>query len=239
MRQALLLDRPAGLPYHALVAVGLLVAGAGCTGGLKSIAPANLLPASADTIEVWAAEFQPRVPLKYELRWRFENNQGSSGGRATVRYTPPDTLRFDYRGPFGKSGSAVIVGSQSLWAEPEGDFQSLVPVAPILWAALGIVVPPAEVATTLGREDARWRAWRYVEGEEAIDFIYQRGTAPRLQAELHRGEQVEGVVAVELAPSTRRPDRAVMRFPGGSKLTLTVQSLDSVAVFAPGTWQRS
>ncbi len=240
MRQALLLDRLGGLPYHALVAVGLVAAGAGCVRGLKSIAPANLLPTSADTVSMWAAEFQPRVPLQYELRWRFENNQGSSAGRAAVRYAPPDTLRFDYRGPFGKSGSAVIVANDPLWADPEGDFQGLVPVAPILWAALGIVVPPGGGATTAGRQEARWRAWRYVNGEEAIDFIYQRGSTPRLQAEVRHSERVAGVVVVELAPDAPRPTRAVMRFPGGgSRLTFTVQALDSVAAFPPDTWNRS
>jgi len=240
MRQAVLLDRLGGLPYHALVAAGLVAAGAGCIRGLKSIAPADLLPTAADTVSMWAAEFQPRAPLQYELRWRFENNQGTSAGRAAVRYAPPDTLRFDYRGPFGKSGSAVIVGNNPIWAAPEGDFQDLVPVAPILWAALGIVIPPGDGATTAGRDEPRWRAWRYVNGEEAIDFIYQRGPAPRLQAEVRHGERVAGVVALELAPEALRPTRAVMRFPaGGSRLTFTVLALDSVAAFPPETWRRS
>jgi hypothetical protein len=156
-----------------------------------------------------------------------------------VRYAPPDTLRFDYRGPFGRSGSAVIVRAEPVWAEPPGDFESLVPVAPILWAALGIVMPPGESATLLGRDEPRWRAWRYVQGEEAIDFVYQRGPAPQLAAEVRRGERVAGVVEVELASPGPRPTRAVMRFSGGSSLTFTVQALDSVAPYPPDTWQRS
>jgi hypothetical protein len=240
MPQALPLDQAGGFPYHALLALGLAAAGAGCVPGLKSIAPVNLVPTPLDTVGTWATEFRPRVPLKYELRWRFENNQGTSGGRAAVRFAPPDTLRFDYRGPFGRSGSAVIVGGEALWSEPEADFRSLVPVAPILWAALGIAVPASSGAAVLGLDEARRRAWRYVEGEEALDFIYEREPAPRLLAELRHGTRIEGVVAVDLVGSTRRPARAVMRFPeSGSKLTFTVQALDSVAAFPPDTWQRS
>jgi hypothetical protein len=239
MRQALRLDRLDGLPYHALGVGGLVAALMGCAHSLRSIAPVDLLPASPDTIGAWSADFRPLVPLKYQLRWRFENSLGASAGRAVVRYAPPDTLRFDFRAPLGRSGSAVIVRGEPVWAEPAGDFEDLVPVAPILWAALGIVMTPADSATLMGRDEPGWRAWRYVQGEEAIDFIYQRGPSPRLQAEVRHGERVAGVVAVDLAPTNPWPTRAVMRFAGGGSLTFTVQARDSVAAFPPDTWQRS
>jgi hypothetical protein len=240
MRQALLLDRRSGFPYHGLVVVAALAAGSGCVPGLTSIAPANLVPIAPDSVSQWARAFQPAVALKYELRWRFENFQGASAGRAAVRFAPPDTLRFDYRGPFGRSGSAVIVGDSALWAEPEGDFRSLVPVAPMLWAALGIAVPAAEGASLLGREDDGRRAWRYVEADEAIDFIYEREPVPRLLSELRRGGRIAGIVTVDLAGATRQPKQAVMQFPTGrATLTFTVQGVDTVAAFSPDTWQRS
>jgi hypothetical protein len=239
MRQVLLLDRLGGLPYHALGTVGLMAGLAGCAHGLKSIAPVDLLPASPDTISAWSAAFRPAVSLKYDLRWRFTTNQGTSAGRAAVRYAPPDTLRFDYRGPFGKAGSAVIVRGEPVWADPEGDFESLVPVAPILWAALGIVMPPGDSSTLLGRDEPQWRAWRYVQGEEALDFIFQREPSVRLVAEVRRGGRVAAVAQAELARPSLRPTRAVMRFSSGGSLTFTVQALDSVAAFPPDTWQRS
>lgn len=240
MRQALLLDRRGGFPYHALGMVAALAVGTGCVPSLRSIAPTNLAPVARDTVSRWAGVFQPAVPLRYDLRWRFENFQGASAGRAAVRFAPPDTLRFDYRGPFGRSGSAVIVGDSALWAEPAGDFRSLVPVAPIFWAALGIAVPARQGATLLGLDDGGRRAWRYVEADEAIDFIFERKPVPRLLAELRRAGRVEGIVTVDLAEATRQPTRAVMRFPTGrATLTFTVQAIDTVAAFPPDTWQRS
>jgi hypothetical protein len=237
MRQPFSLDPPRRGSYYALIVLGVL-SGA-CVPPLKSIAPTDLRPVAPDTVARWTAEFQPAVRLAYELRWRFENQNGRAGGRATVRFAPPDTLRFDYRGPFGKSGSALLVGQEAQWAEPEGDFRNLIPVAPILWAALGIAVPASGGSELLGSASPTRRAWRYVDGDEAIDFIYQWAPEPRLLAELRRADEIVGVADVTLAARSRTPAEAVMRFPGDrSRFSFTVQGVDTVASFPPDTWRR-
>ena len=71
-----------------------------------------------------------------------------------VRIAPPDTLRFDYRGPFGRSGAAVIVADSALWVVPQRDARELLPAAPVFWAALGIPQPPPRDARLSGREAA-------------------------------------------------------------------------------------
>lgn len=211
---------------------------AGCA-GLQSIAPANLAPLPPDSVATWVAELQPRVPLHYDLRWRFENQNGRTAGRAAVRFAPPDTLRFDYRGPFGKSGSAVIVGRDAVWAEPEDDFRSLIPVAPLLWASLGIAVPVPEGVEVLGRDDPARRAWRYADGDEETDFIYERGPVPRLLAELRRDGRIVGVAHVALTAAAGPAASADLRFPHvRSRFSFTVRSTDTVAAFAADTWRR-
>ncbi len=236
MWQGVVLDRPRWRSYYPLIVAALV--GVGCTPRLTSIAPVDLVPLPADSAAGWAREFRPAVPLHYELRWRFENRQGRSAGRAAVRYAPPDTVRFDYRGPFGRSGSAVVVGGEAVWAEPEGDFRSLIPVAPVFWAALGIPLPPPVGASALGRDGPLRRAWRYVDGNEAIDFIYLREQS-RLLAELRRDDRIAGVADVELAAASRAPVGAVMRFPGdGSRLSFSVTSIDTVGSHPPETWRK-
>ncbi|MDH3495791.1 MAG: hypothetical protein OER21_03450 [Gemmatimonadota bacterium] len=231
-----MLDRSRWRSYYPLVVAALV--GAGCTPRLTSIAPVDLVPIPADSAAGWARAFRPAAPLQYELRWRFENRQGRSAGRATVRYAPPDTVRFDYRGPFGRSGSAVVVGGEAVWAEPEGDFRSLIPVAPVFWAALGVTLPPPAEAMVYGRDGPRRRAWRYVDGNEAIDFIHLREQS-RFLAELRRDDRIAGVADVELAAASRAPVGAVMRFPAdGSRLSFTVTSIDTVASHPPETWIR-
>lgn len=231
------LDRPRAGAYAVAGAAALL---AGCVGKIRSIAPENLAPMAADTAAVWAAAFQPPVPLQFDLRWSFENRDGKAAGRATARFTPPDTLRFDYRGPFGRSGSALIVGDAAVWSEPEGDVQSLVPVAPVLWAALGIVMAPREGSMFLGADTGDRQAWRQVWDDRALDYIVVRESPPRFLAELREGLRILGVAEVDLAgPVPAHPTAAVMRFPDQrSTFTLTVRQVDSVATYPADTWKR-
>jgi hypothetical protein len=211
----------------------------GCATGLRSIAPAGLQPVEADSVRAWAAEFRPAVGLEYELRWRFENDDGRAAGRAVARYAPPDTLRFDYRGPFGRSGSVLVIGNEPVWMEPEGDAKSLIPVAPVLWAALGIVRLPRDGDSLLGDASAERRAWRYLAADEVLDFIRVPAPGGRLLAEMRRADQIVSVVDVELAGATPVPLAAVMRFQRPrSTFSLTIRQVDTVAAFPPETWHR-
>jgi hypothetical protein len=235
------------LPYRPdriLRTTGAAVAAAavavGCARRLRSIAPEDLTPVSAEAVAGWTSPFQPAVPLQFDLRWRFENREGTAAGRAVARYAPPDTLRFDYRGPFGRSGSALVVGNEAVWSEPEGDLDNLIPVAPVLWAALGIVAAPEKGSQLSGSETVERRAWRYADADRAVDYIRVLRPRSRLLVELRELDRILGVVTVELndsAPST--PVAAVMQFPSQrSKFTLTVRQVDSVAPFPSETWQR-
>lgn len=238
MRQALQLDRLSRSLYYGLIALGL-GAWLGCTGP-RSIAPSGLAPVPADSARAWAAPLTPTRSLRYRLRWRFVNQKGSSGGRAAVRIAPPDTLRFDYRGPFGKSGSAVVIGDSLLWAEPAEDVDRLVGAAPLFWAALGVPVQPSGPEhQVLGRRWSSHVAWRYVDGEEELDFIYTPRGGGRLQAELRRGGRIIGGTDVRFAPDGT-PTTATMRFPrDASRFSFTVEATDTVAAFDPDTWHRS
>src|SRR5260221_8100106 len=82
------------------VAAILTVAGlAACQHGLRSIALAGLAPLPRSTVAEWVSRYAPRNPVRYELRWRFQNDRGAAGGRAAVRIVPPDSLRLDFPGP--------------------------------------------------------------------------------------------------------------------------------------------
>ena len=227
-------------PRTGARAAGAALLLVGCVGGIRSIAPENLAPLAADTAAAWASVFEPAGPLQFDLRWQFENRDGRASGRATARFAPPDTLRFDYRGPFGRSGSALIVGDAAVWSEPEGNMDDLVPVAPVLWASLGIMLAPDEGTAFLGSDTGDRRAWRQVEGERALDYIVTRDTPPRLLAEMRDGTRILGVAEVELAgPAPTHPTAAVMRFPTQrSTFTLTVRQVDTVAAFPADTWKR-
>lgn len=239
MGQAIPVDRRGRRSYYPLVALGA-VSVAACAGRLRSIAPEHLVPMEPDVAARWSREVAPDRPLRIDIRWRFLNQQGSSAGRAVVRFAPPDTLRFDYRGPFGKSGSAVVVGARAVWARPEDDFRRLIPAAPLFWAALGIPGAPPAGAVVLGADDLRRRAWRYVSGPDEIDYILVRGPRPQLLAEWRTAGRIEGVSSLDLDPKTGRGVQAQMRFPHDAALfSFTVEAIDTVAAFEPETWTPS
>ena len=238
MPQAVPLDRLKRVLYYALALAGL-VAVVGCTGRLRSIAPSGLTPLAADTVRSWADALRPGRHVRYDLRWRYTTQQGSSAGRAAVRLAPPDTLRFDYRGPFGKAGSALIVGHYVVWAQPENEAESLVPTAPLFWAALGSPLPPPDRAQLLGRASERELAWRYVTGPEVIDFILREETPRLFLAELRRDDRIIGATRATLMAGTSHPSEATIAFPGEAAVfTFTVEAIDTLATFGFETWKR-
>ncbi len=232
-----MLDRPKARSYYAACAalLGTLTA---CAPRPASIAPAGLAPVSPETVATWLAAYTPGTPRRYDLRWRFLTPKGSTAGRAAVRVKAPDSLRFDYRGPFGRSGAAVLVGDSAVWAEPEKDARDLIPMAPLFWAALGLPLAPPRDAEQFGRQNGVGRAWRYVVRGDTLDFV-EVGNGPlRLLTEVRR-DRILATTDTRFRPGTRVPLEGQMRFPvEGTLFTFTVEAIDSTSAFDPGIWRR-
>ena len=123
--QRFALDRWTRATYY-LVAVTV---GSACSGGPAPLVPEPLPPMERAQVAQWVDRFQPTRALRYDLRWLYVTQQGQSRGRAAVHFVPPDSARFDYRGPFGRSGAAVVIGDSVLWAQPGDDVGALVEAA--------------------------------------------------------------------------------------------------------------
>jgi hypothetical protein len=236
MKQRLVLDWCKRAPYYRL-AIGMSMALVACRPGIRSIAPAGLEAVLRDSVDAWLTPYRPAGALRYDLKWRFVNQKGSTAGRAAVRVAPPDTMRFDYRGPFGRSGAAVIVGDSVLWAVPEKDTRDLLPAAPLFWAALGLPQPPPAGAALFGRTDRAEHAWRYATLRDTMDFV-EAGPGPeRLLMEVRRRSRIVASLQLTLQPGTHVPRETRMRFPeDGSALIFTVEGITHVAPFEPSTW---
>ena len=210
----------------------------GCTPRLSSLAPQGFVPAERDLVVGWVAEMTPSRPRLYQIRpWRFQNQQGSAAGRASVRIVPPDSLRFDYRGPFGKSGNAVLVGDSALWMTSE-DFEGLVTYAPLFWTALGMPPVPPDTAALFSLIGDDFRAWRYVLAQDTLDFVLRGSPAVSLLGEIRRQGQVLAQATVELDTITGLVTRSKIDFYNISRFEFTVQSVDTLASFDPTVWQR-
>lgn len=238
MTQQLVLDLRKPITYYGVAVVGAW-ATAGCAPALRSIAPSGLEPLAGAAIESWLAPYRITGPVRYDLKWRFINQKGSTAGRAAVRIAPPDTLRFDYRGPFGRSGAALIVGDSALWAVPERETRDLIPAAPLFWVALGAPRGPPSRARVFGRERESLHAWRYVAEADTMEFVEVGPGVERLLTEVRREGRIVASLETRFRPGTRVPSETRMRFPqDGSALIFTVEGFQSVAAFDPSTWRR-
>ncbi len=236
-RQRFALDPWARQTYYVTL-LWATSAGWACARGPASIAPRGLEAAEFEVVRDWLSNYLPESPRRYELRWRFHTPKGSTAGRAAVRVSPPDSLRFDYRGPFGRSGAAVVVGDSALWAEPEEETGELVPIAPLFWAALGLPPEPPPRAQVFAREGPSGRAWRYVLDGDTLDFVEVGQVPERLLSQLRRG-RILATATVRFRPQSRLPIEGEMSFPPERALfRFTVETIESVASFDPSIWRR-
>lgn len=236
MAQRLALDRALWGPYY-LVVVCLGGSLAACARGVGPIAPAQMPALAHDAASGWVGALVPTRALRYDVRWAVETQQGQVRGRAAARVHPPDSLRFDYRAPFGRSGAAVVIGDSLHWAEPEE--RNPVPPAPLFWAALGIPLHPPADAVVVGREIPGERAWRYALGADTLTYVATTGSRTELKALFRRADEVVGTVTTTLDSATRLPIEATVLFPrSGAFFLLTVQEIDSLTAVDPEIWDR-
>ena len=200
-----MLDRVGRRPYYHFQYLGWLAVLIGCHGAPKSIAPEGLAPIDRGTVQEWLDQYTLAARRRYDLRWKFINDRGASGGRASVRLVPPDSMRFDYRGPFGRSGAAVLVGDSALWARPATDLQLVVMTAPLFWAAIGLPHLPPDHQSLAGVATDRHRAWRYAVERDTFDFVEVSGSPVRLLTEMRRSGKIVVTTETSLDPTTRQP----------------------------------
>jgi hypothetical protein len=236
MHQRFALDR-AGRPTYYLVALGVLGTQWACGVKVEELAPSGLPPVSRAQVSEWVSSFIPTVALRYDLRWTFQTQQGSVRGRAAVQFVPPDSVRFDYRAPFGQSGAAVIVGDDIIWSRPEEDVDRLIQTAPLFWAALGFPRYPAPAASVTGTAEGNQYRWRYALLGDTLTYAALRQPGGSLQVDMRHMADVLGTVEVAFADSTLQPASARMLFPGSASLVIfTVEAIDTLGSVDSSIW---
>ena len=237
MLQWLALDRVSRGPYYAgAVATALVLLACGVR--VEPLAPEALPAMSREQAAQWAEPFQPVGARLYDLRWTYQTQQGTTRGRAALRFVPPDSVRFDYRAPFGRSGAAVIVGDEILWSRPEEAVDRLIQIAPLFWAAMGIPLDPPAEASVLGAQVADVRTWQYAIRGDTL--TYQASTTlpgASLRAEMRTGRDVLGTADVVFADSVLTPVSATMLFPSSaSAVFFTVNGIETLDETDPDIW---
>ena len=236
MQQWFALDRPDRFVYY-LGALGLVGLSA-CGVKVATVAPADLPPLSPADVADLVALFVPTEKLRYDLRWTYQTQQGTARGRAAVHFVPPDSVRFDYQAPFGRSGAAVIVGDDIVWSKPEEDVERLIQVAPVFWAALGIPRDAPEGAALTGRVEGDLHQWRYALAGDTLTYAVQRRPGGTFAADLRQFADVVATVSVAYADSLMWPATAQMIFPGSaSTVIFSVEAIDTLTTVDESTWR--
>jgi hypothetical protein len=198
----------------------------------------SLAPADRTQALAWVARTVPAHGTAIRFRFQFQDRRRHWGGRGTARVAPPDSLRFDYVGPLGLgAGAAVVVGDSTVWADPAENFRSLVPGIPMLWAALGIVRPPASDARVESGGVAPRTIWRFVHAGDTLDYVGIDGAPRILEVEWRRQGKVLARSRTEF-DGRALPAKARVDFPEApARFELTVVSVDTAAAFAPALWR--
>jgi hypothetical protein len=231
---------------RSLSYIGACTLLAACPRAPVPLVPMPLQPAHRDAAVQWAQTTLPRTPTLVRFRWRYQDERVKYAGRGSARIAPPDSMRFDYAGPLNLgSGAAVVIGDSVAWADPEKDFRSLVPAIPMLWAALGMVRPPAEAATVFGTElvdsltQRRRVVWRFAQVEDTLDYVVTDSAGKRslLEAEWRRRGKLVARSRSTL-DSLQRPASARVDFPEApARFELTVGVVDTAAVIPSNLWR--
>lgn len=198
--------------------------------------PTGLAPVSADQVQSWAEESALDSGRMVRIRWSFLEEGATAKGRGTAWLIPPDSLRFDFRGPLGSgAGAAVVVGDREQWSEPEEEFRKLVPSFPLLWAILGSARPPIAGAELAGLDDGRLVAWRTVSGADTVEYVWVRSPVNELVADVrgasgrigrvHTRFDAEGNLLSSRLDVPSRPARLDLQFYGHGRITAIPDSL--------------
>ncbi|HEX9727029.1 MAG TPA: hypothetical protein VGA37_00825 [Gemmatimonadales bacterium] len=128
----------------------------------------ELMRIAPEEVATRLAHQMPTVAITRRVRWTYHSARGSTSGRGTVTITPPDTLRFDFRAPFGRRGGLGAVGDRLLWSDPDSLGERLVDRVPLLWAALGI--PRTGGDSALYKREPTREVFRFVKGDTTLTY---------------------------------------------------------------------
>ncbi len=231
MLQRVLFDRRIARLY-------VVAALAACTPRTPTaLIPPEVGPATAGQVAEWVRSTQPTGYLMQRFKWQLRDERGAAGGRGTLRFAAPDSVRLDVAGPFGAGrAAAVVVGDSARWTEPQDAIARLVPSYPLMWAMFGTAREPAPSDQLRGIQTPTSAAWQYVSGGDTTSYARIAGAPGHLLTEVRHGRTLVGRVDATLGPDGR-PVSARLTVPSvPAQLDLTFSASTTPPVFAHDLW---
>jgi hypothetical protein len=223
---------------HAVVA-GLAIATlAACAPGRGGVAGAPVAEPEAAAAELLAAT-RPDAPLQVTFSWTLDESGSRLRGRGVARLVAPERIRLDLFGPRGETYlAAALVGEEFHFPAGTQTGQIALPSPALLWAAVGVVRPPADArqrdaTTSRDQLTVRYDAGNgetieYVASTEPMRLLRAGRSAPGAQREtLNLSYGGDGTLS-----STRYRNVSAYR-----ELVLAIEAMNEVSSFPPSIWR--
>lgn len=226
-----------------LTFAGLL---AGCATGTLAPPGGEPIPDMEGFARVVTAATVPAGPQQVNFDWSLDEQGSRVNGRGVVRVEAPARIRLDLFGARGETYlMAALVGEQYR-LPPSATGAVSLPSPSLLWAALGVLRPPADAALASARREEGDIELRYItEAEETFVYsVSERGDPEAGGATEYRLLRLEraggqGVVeTITLDWDESEPTRTRYRdWSAYRDLTLQIQEVRQVDSFPGDIWR--
>jgi hypothetical protein len=228
--------------FAALTACAAATARAGTPP--PSPAPSTVAPVAADAAatadpDSIAAALRratlPRSPKQVTFGWALDEAGSRFNGRGVARYDAPDRFRLDLFSPRGDSFLAAALVDETPRVPPQVEQKFRLPSSALLWAAVGVVRPPAAARLVSATDEGGRVSLRYDLGSDGtLEYRAQNGRLESVRRS--KGGGVQETVDLErdaagALKSARYRDQAAYR-----TLNLTLESSTDVASFSSDVW---
>lgn len=214
-----------------------LVVLGGCPAAAPGPAPAgSFRPASRADLAAAERASAPSAREIVRFSWRSDDGSLQIGGNGAARIAPPDSLRVDMAASLGLGRATIIMTGNETQAQPPEIVDRILPDRYALWALLGHLRAPADLATVERLDDGDRTVWRVTDSRGRITlFEVRAGTLIGATRE----EQGRTTSQLRL---TRNPDGTLSRahlteFARSLRIELEVSSREASEPFAADTWR--
>ena len=184
-----------------------------------------------------AAELQrataPASPRQVNFAWQLDEAGARFNGRGVARFVAPTRFRLDLFGPRGETylAAALVDGQARVPAALAG--RLTLPSPALLWAAVGVVAPPAEARLLASSVDNAVTTLRYQLGDDVLEY---RARGGRLES-ARRSSRGGVAESIDLDYNAQGLARAQYRdWAAYRTLNLTPESSTDVPSFPDATW---
>lgn len=176
----------------------------------------------------------PAAPVQVNFGWALDEAGARFQGRGVARYEAPRRFRLDLFGPRGETYLAAALVDGELRAPPALLERFELPSPALLWAAVGVIDPPADARLLESATRGGETTLRYQAGEDVLEYRVEGG---RLQSvRRRRGSAV--AESIDLTYNQTGIARAQYRdWAAYRTLNLTIESSTHAEQFPDETWR--